>query len=45
METENKSCIDCHQNLVHEEVPEEDIVEGMKQGKIVVKEEEEKEEK
>ena len=44
METENKTCIDCHQNLAHEEVPEEDIVAGMKEGKIVVKNEEEKKE-
>lgn len=39
METENKTCIDCHQNLVHEGVPEEDIVAGMKEGKIVLKKE------
>lgn len=38
METEKKNCIDCHQNLVHKEVPEEDIVKGMKEGKIVLKE-------
>lgn len=41
METGDATCIDCHQNLVHEEVPEEDIVRGMKEGKIVLKEEEE----
>ena len=39
MQTEGKTCIDCHQNLVHEEVPEEDIVKGMQEGKIVLKEE------
>lgn len=39
METEGATCIDCHQNLVHEEVPEEDIVKGMAEGKIVLKKE------
>ena len=39
METGGATCIDCHQNLVHEEVPEEDIEKGMKEGKIVLKEE------
>ncbi len=39
METEKKTCIDCHQNLVHEQVPEEDLDKGMKEGKIVLKEE------
>ncbi len=43
METEGATCIDCHQNLVHEEVPEEDIVKGMKEGKIVLKEKKKKE--
>ena len=38
MESEGLTCIDCHQNLVHEEVPEEDLVRGMKEGKIVLKE-------
>ncbi len=44
METEGKTCIDCHQNLVHEEVPEEDLDQAMKLGKIVLKEEAEEEE-
>lgn len=39
MQTEGATCIDCHQNLVHEEVPEEDIVAGMREGKIVLKKE------
>lgn len=37
METEGATCIDCHQNLVHKAVPEEDLNEGFKQGKIVLK--------
>ena len=44
MLTEDITCIDCHQNLVHDEVPEEDLVKGMKEGKIVLKEEEEDDE-
>ena len=44
METEGKTCIDCHQNLVHEEVPEEDLDKELKTGKIVLKEETEEEE-
>jgi cytochrome c-type protein NapC len=44
METEGATCIDCHQNLVHEEVPEEDLDKGLAEGKIVLKEEEEEEE-
>lgn len=43
IETEGLTCIDCHQNLVHEAVPEEDLVKGMKEGRIVLKEEKEKE--
>lgn len=39
METEGATCIDCHQNLVHKAVPEEDLNEGLKQGKIVLKKE------
>jgi len=31
------TCIDCHQNLVHEGVPEEDLDKGMKEGKIVLR--------
>ncbi len=37
METEGATCIDCHQNLVHKAVPEEDLNEGLKQGRIVLK--------
>jgi len=40
METEHKTCIDCHQNIAHKKVPKEDIVAGMKQGKIVLKKDE-----
>jgi len=45
METENKTCIDCHQNLVHAEVPEEDLDMGIAQGKMVLKEGKAKKEK
>lgn len=38
METEGVTCIDCHQNLVHKEVPKEDLVKGMAEGRIVLKE-------
>jgi len=38
MKTEGKTCIDCHQNLVHEKVPVEDLDKGLVQGKIVLKE-------
>ncbi len=44
METEGATCIDCHQNLVHDEVEEEDLDEGLRLGKIVLKEEEEDDE-
>jgi nitrate/TMAO reductase-like tetraheme cytochrome c subunit len=44
METEGATCIDCHQNLVHDEVEEEDLDEGLRLGKIVLKEEEDEEE-
>lgn len=44
METEGKTCIDCHQNLVHEEVPEEDLDKGLIEGKIVLMEEEDEDE-
>lgn len=37
METGGATCIDCHQNLVHDEVPEEDLPESERQGRIVVK--------
>lgn len=43
METEGLTCIDCHQNLVHDEVPEEDLVQGMKEGRIVLKPDEDDE--
>lgn len=29
------TCIDCHQNIAHNSAPEEDLNEGLKQGKIV----------
>ena len=38
METEGATCIDCHQNLVHDEVPEEDLDRGIEEGRIVLKE-------
>ena len=31
------TCIDCHQNLVHEYVPEEDIAKGIEEGRIVTR--------
>ncbi|MBI5970583.1 MAG: NapC/NirT family cytochrome c [Deltaproteobacteria bacterium] len=31
------TCIDCHQNLVHEYVPEEDIAKGIEEGRIVLR--------
>ena len=37
METEGATCIDCHQNLVHKEVPETDLNESKKAGKLVLK--------
>jgi nitrate/TMAO reductase-like tetraheme cytochrome c subunit len=37
MKTEGATCIDCHQNIVHEEVPEEDLVAGKREGRIVLK--------
>lgn len=40
METEGATCIDCHQNLVHKSVPEENLNEGLRQGKIVLKQQE-----
>lgn len=43
IKTEGATCIDCHQNLVHEEVPEEDLVMGRKLGRIVLKEDSEDE--
>lgn len=44
METEGLTCIDCHQNLVHDYVPEEDLVKGIAEGRIVLKEDEDEEE-
>lgn len=38
MQTEGATCIDCHQNIVHEEVPEEDLPRSEKEGRIVLKE-------
>lgn len=35
METGDWTCIDCHQNLAHKPVPEEDIKRGMEEGRIV----------
>lgn len=37
METEGATCIDCHQNLVHEEAPETDLNASLAQGKLVLK--------
>lgn len=36
MKTEGKTCIDCHQNLVHDPKPKEDLDQGMAQGRIVL---------
>lgn len=35
MKTEDITCIDCHQNLFHKKVPEEDISKGISEGRIV----------
>ena len=40
METEGATCIDCHQNLAHEEVDETDLDASLAQGKMVIREEE-----
>lgn len=37
METEGATCVDCHQNLVHEEVPMTDLNASIAQGKLVLK--------
>ena len=37
METEGATCIDCHQNLVHEDAPETDLNASLAQGKLVLK--------
>jgi len=39
MQTQGATCIDCHQNLVHKEVPETDLDASLAQGKRVLKEE------
>jgi cytochrome c-type protein NapC len=39
MKTEGKTCIDCHQNLVHKEVDETDLDASLAQGKMVIREE------
>ena len=41
METEGATCIDCHQNLVHEEVPMTDLNASIALGKLVLKPEDE----
>lgn len=40
METEGATCIDCHQNLVHEEAPMTDLNASLAAGKMVLKPEE-----
>lgn len=37
MKAGKKTCIDCHQNLFHKKVPEEDLERGMAEGRIVLK--------
>ena len=37
MRTQKATCIDCHQNLVHKEVPETDLDASLAQGRRVVK--------
>lgn len=39
MKTQGKTCIDCHQNLVHKAVDETDLDASLAQGKMVVREE------
>lgn len=39
MRTQKATCIDCHQNLVHKEVPETDLDASLAQGRRVLKEE------
>lgn len=43
METEGATCIDCHQNLVHEEVPMTDLNASLAAGKMVLKPDEDEE--
>ncbi len=40
MQSQGATCIDCHQNLVHKEVDETDLDESLKQGQMVIREEE-----
>lgn len=40
METEGATCIDCHQNLVHEEAPMTDLNASLAAGKLVLKQDE-----
>lgn len=40
METEGATCIDCHQNLVHEETPMTDLNASLAAGKLVLKQDE-----
>ncbi|MCO6427501.1 NapC/NirT family cytochrome c [Nitrosomonas communis] len=44
METEGATCIDCHQNLVHEEVAKTDLNASLAAGKMVLKPEEDEDE-
>ena len=37
METEGATCIDCHQNLVHDEAPETDLNASLASGELVLK--------
>lgn len=39
MRTAGATCIDCHQNLVHDEVDETDLDASLTQGKMVIKQE------
>ncbi len=41
METEGATCVDCHQNLVHEEAPMTDLKASLAAGKMVLKPEDE----
>lgn len=43
METEGATCIDCHQNLVHEEAPMTDLNASLAAGKLVLKPDEDEE--
>ncbi len=44
MKTEGATCIDCHQNLVHEEVPMTDLNASLAAGKMVLKPDEDEDE-